>query len=118
MIDKKPSNIQLVAMSVLGPFTMHLIIPAITPIQFEFGIDAGMAALLIEKGSLSVIHRGETIALPSSDDNLKAYFQKIELLEPDPGYVQKMIQLVDLPADPIPATTEEKPAEVETANPQ
>ena len=34
-------------MSVLGPFTMHLIIPAITPIQFEFGIDAGMAALLI-----------------------------------------------------------------------
>ena len=34
-------------MSVLGPFTMHLIIPAITPIQFEFGIDAGTAALLI-----------------------------------------------------------------------
>jgi DHA1 family bicyclomycin/chloramphenicol resistance-like MFS transporter len=47
LIDKKPSNFQLVAMSVLGPFTMHLIIPAITPIQFEFGIDAGMAALLI-----------------------------------------------------------------------
>ena len=47
MIDKKPSNFQLVAMSVLGPFTMHLIIPAITPIQIEFGIDAGMAALLI-----------------------------------------------------------------------
>jgi len=79
---------------------------------------SGMAALLIEKGKLSVIHRGETVALPSSDDNLKAYFQKIELLEPDPKYVQKMIQLVDLPADPIPATTEETPAEVKTAIPQ
>jgi hypothetical protein len=70
----------------------------------------GMAALLIEKGGLSAIHRGETIALPSSDDDLKAYFQKIELLEPDPRYVQKMIQLVDL--------TEEMPAEIETAIPQ
>jgi hypothetical protein len=79
---------------------------------------SGMAALLIEKGELSVIHRGEIIALPSSDDDLKAYFQKIELLEPDPKYVQKMIRLVDLPADPIPATTEETSGEVETAIPQ
>ena len=47
LIDKKPSNLQLIAMSVLGPFTMHLIIPAITPIQFHFGLDAGTAALLI-----------------------------------------------------------------------
>jgi MFS transporter, DHA1 family, multidrug resistance protein len=47
LIQKKPSNIQLILMSVLGPFTMHLIIPAITPIQFEFDLDAGTAALLI-----------------------------------------------------------------------
>ena len=46
-MQKKPSNLQLILMSVLGPFTMHLIIPAITPIQFEFGLDAGTAALLI-----------------------------------------------------------------------
>ena len=45
--SRAPTNFQLIAMSVLGPFTMHLIIPAITPIQFEFGIDAGTAALLI-----------------------------------------------------------------------
>jgi hypothetical protein len=69
----------------------------------------GMAALLIEKGELSAIHRGQTIPLPSSDDDLKAYFQKIELLEPDPRYVQKMIQLVDLP---------EAPDEIETSIPQ
>lgn len=79
---------------------------------------SGMAVLLIEKGKLSVIHRGKTIALPSSDDDLKAYFQKIELLEPDPKYVQRMIQLVDMPADPIPAKAEETPVEVETAIPQ
>jgi hypothetical protein len=79
---------------------------------------SGMAALLIEKGKLSAIHRGEIIALPSSDDNLKAYFQKIKLLEPDPKYVQKMIELVDLPVEPIPVTKEETPGEVETAIPQ
>ncbi len=43
----KPSSALLVAVSVLGPFTMHLIVPAITPIQQAFGIDAGTAALLI-----------------------------------------------------------------------
>ena len=35
------------AFSALGPFAMHLIIPAITPIQMEFGITASTAALLI-----------------------------------------------------------------------
>lgn len=30
--SRTPTNFQLIAMSVLGPFTMHLIIPAITPI--------------------------------------------------------------------------------------
>ncbi len=38
---------QLVAFSALGPFSMHLIIPAITPIQEQFGITAGTAGLLI-----------------------------------------------------------------------
>jgi len=44
---KKPSTAQLVAFSALGPFSMHLIIPAITPIQQQFGITAGTASLLI-----------------------------------------------------------------------
>jgi DHA1 family bicyclomycin/chloramphenicol resistance-like MFS transporter len=42
-----PSIAQLVAFSALGPFGMHLVIPAIAPIREEFGVSAGVASLLI-----------------------------------------------------------------------
>lgn len=61
----------------------------------------GMAALLIEKGNLSAIHRGEIIPLPRVDKDLKAYFQKIEPLEPNPKYVQKVIEVLDLNENPV-----------------
>ena len=44
---RPPSTLQLIAFTVLGPFSMHLIIPAITPIQYHFGISHGTAAMLI-----------------------------------------------------------------------
>ncbi len=40
-------TVQLVAVSALGPFGMHLIIPAIAPIKVYFGISAATAALLV-----------------------------------------------------------------------
>lgn len=47
MSRPRPTIIQLIAISALSPFGMHLIIPAITPIQAEFGITAGTASFLI-----------------------------------------------------------------------
>lgn len=47
MIRSRPTIVQLIAISALSPFGMHLIIPAITPIQSKFGITAGTASLLI-----------------------------------------------------------------------
>ncbi len=55
----------------------------------------GMAALLIENGQFFSIHRGTTIPLPATDDGLKEYFEKIEPLEPNPDYVQKIIRLLE-----------------------
>ncbi len=40
-------TVQLVAFSALGPFGMHLIIPAIAPIKEAFGISASTAALMV-----------------------------------------------------------------------
>ncbi len=40
-------TVQLIAVSALGPFGMHLIIPAIAPIKDAFGISASTAALLV-----------------------------------------------------------------------
>lgn len=40
-------TVQLIAVSALGPFGMHLIIPAIAPIKEYFGISAATAALLV-----------------------------------------------------------------------
>lgn len=47
MSTRVPSIAQLIIISALSPFGMHLIIPAITPIQQEFGASAGIASLLI-----------------------------------------------------------------------
>lgn len=58
---------------------------------------SGMAALLIENGQFFSIHRGTTIPLPATDDGLKEYFEKIEPLEPNPDYVQKIIRLLEQP---------------------
>ncbi|MDX1581356.1 MAG: MFS transporter, partial [Alphaproteobacteria bacterium] len=42
-----PGTVLMVAFSVLGPFSMHLIIPAIKPIQLDYGVGGGTASLLI-----------------------------------------------------------------------
>lgn len=80
---------------------------------------SAMAALLIENGRLSAIHRGVTIPLPVSDDELKAYFRKIEALEPDPKPVQGIIELLEeleTPAESQEETANEESADEEASS--
>ena len=71
---------------------------------------SGMAALLIEDGKLFSIHRGKTIALPTDDSQLIDYFKEIIPLEPNPVYLERIIQqLEDLRSQP-PSTSTPPPA--------
>jgi hypothetical protein len=69
-------------------------------IVIDVGIAAhygrGMAALLIEDGKYFAIHRGTRVALPSKDSQLIDYFSKILPLEPNPIYVERIIEQLKL----------------------
>jgi len=72
---------------------------------------SGMAALLIENGKFFAIHRGRKIPLPADDSELVNYFKKIVPLEPDPVYLERIIeQLESLKRQlPVPSSSQTLP---------
>ncbi|MFP6808589.1 MAG: metallophosphoesterase [Pseudomonadales bacterium] len=69
----------------------------------------GMAALIIEGDILKVLHRGVEVSLPPTDDGLTSYYKSLESLEPNPEYVQKIIQQLELLDNPMPETQSPPP---------
>jgi len=116
--DEESENLHLEALLALHQVNRIVIAHSVTEgaIKPRFDgrvilIDTGMAAhygshkaaLVIEEGIYSVIHRGETMKLPlMGDDKLISYLESVMALEPDQAGLQKLINSLRNP-QPVPA---------------